>query len=123
MICHWEETGSGASADCSADCRDSSGLQLLQTKLPRLNTAGGEGEGVAELAGEIHECCQVAEISAKKLVSDRGKKSWLEEFVANFAQILPKLAEKEPKKIFWRSSLFCSTDKNSETKTKFNLHF
>jgi hypothetical protein len=42
----------------------------------------------------------VAEISAKKLVSGRGKKSWLEEFVAEFCPILPKLAEKEPKKIF-----------------------
>ena len=48
------------------------------------------------------QCCQVAEIPAKKLKRGHRKKK----FVAEFWLILPKQAEKGPQKIFKISSLF-----------------
>jgi hypothetical protein len=44
------------------------------------------------------------------------KNLWL-----NFGRILPKVAEKGPKNIFLRSSLFNGTDTISETKKNFNF--
>ncbi len=58
------------------------------------------------------QCCQVAEIPAKKLKRGRRKKSWPKEFVAEFWLIL----EKGPQKIFKRSSLFLAVI------TTYNVH-
>jgi hypothetical protein len=65
------------------------------------------GTALRKMAGVQRECCQVAVIPAKNLKRAQRKKSWPEEFVAEF---WPNFAIKEPKKFFERNSLFYSND-------------
>jgi hypothetical protein len=69
------------------------------------------------------QCCQVAEISAKKLKRGRGeKKSWPEEFVAEFWANFTKSAERNLRIFYKKSSLFTGTDTLSETKKNLNIN-
>jgi hypothetical protein len=46
-----------------------------------------------------HSCCQRPKFRPKSS-KGAGEKSWLEEVMANFGQILPEVEQKGPKKIF-----------------------
>jgi hypothetical protein len=59
----------------------------------------------------------------QKAQKERGKKVGRKNLWPNVGQILPKVAEKGPKKIFKKSSLLYSNAKLSETKAKFNINF
>jgi hypothetical protein len=56
------------------------------------------------------QCCQVAEIPAKKLKRARKKKSWPKEFVAEFWLILPKSGRKGAAENFQKKFLIFSYD-------------
>jgi hypothetical protein len=67
-----------------------------------------------------NQCCQVAEIPAKKLAKrSRGKK--LAGIICG--RMFAKFCQKWPKKICKKSSLLYSNNKLSETKAKFNFNF
>ncbi len=66
---------------------------------------GGRGSG-GWVTGQPLVCCQVAEISAKKLKRGWRKKSWLEEFVAEFCR---KGAKEILERISFLADLFSST--------------
>jgi hypothetical protein len=69
----------------------------------------------AQAAG-IKQCCQVAEIPAKKLKRGRRKKkSWPKEFVAEFWLILPKSGRKGAAENFHKKFLLAVI-------TTFNVH-
>ena len=63
-------------------------------------------------SGQFTQCCQVAEIPAKKLKRGRRKKK----FVAEFWLILPKTGRKGAAENFQQSSLFLAVI------TTYNVH-